>query len=115
MAAAFRASDHKLSVWHKGRVEDRGNTIDDLKTGALDGFGDALLTVGACTTAAGVLPDSSRFDPSVLWRPEEADQERADWSDAHANIESKRGDPGFPRSYRRELAKRCVAKAPKQL
>ena len=110
---AFKASNKKLSLWHQKRVEALGDDLSDLKTGALTGFGEALISAADCVDAAAVV-NPPRFHPEVVFRPDEADDDRKDWREAHVNVETKRGDANFPRSYRKELAKRCeVRERPK--
>ena len=104
--SAFRASDRQLSVFHRKRVEDSGDTLQDLCIEQLNGFGEAHLTVAACIELGSGISD--RFNPKVYWRPYHVQEAWVRWREAHAQIESSGGDGGFPRSYRVLLARNAV-------
>lgn len=104
--SAFRASDRQLSVFHRQRVEDSGDTLQDLCIQQLSGFGEAHLTVAACIELGQGI--SQQFDPKVYWRPDYVQEEWARWKEAHAQVESSGGDRGFPRSYRVLLARNAL-------
>ena len=111
-ATAFLASSRRLSLWHKERIESKGNKLDDLCLSTLEGFGHGLLTTSDCIEAAESTP-SPNFSPSVHWRPSAAEEAWSQWRDAHVQVESAAGDQNFPKTYRLELALRCqVVKRP---
>ncbi len=94
-------------------VEATGSKMVDLCTGSLAGAGQALLSAGQFRDLAASAA-SDEFDPDVIWRdlPDEVHLDWATWADAHANVESQRGNAKFPVSYRALLVTHCVAIAP---
>ena len=105
-ASAFRASNGKLSTFHCDRVARQGSSLEDLCFDYLRGFGEAILAARDFLEAAEKTP-SPVFQPTVVWRPEEAPELWGAWRDAHVNIEAEAGNAGFPPAYRELLAKRC--------
>ena len=107
---AFRASDRHLSMFHPKRVEDVGSDLRDLCIGSLIGAGEAHLQVETCIRlGAGI---SQVFKPMVYWRPDTVAEDWLLWKDAHAQIESPGGKPGFPTSYRSLLAENATCLRP---
>jgi hypothetical protein len=105
-ASAFRASDRKLSTWHKDRVAQNGSALENLCLDYLEGFGEALLKTLDFLQAAEETK-SPVFKPIAVWRPEEVKEPWSRWRDCHVNIESPAGPRGFPLDYRLLLAKKC--------
>lgn len=103
---AFSASNKKLSTWHKGRVAQNGSALEELCFDSLKGFGEGLLNVGEVIQAA-EHSSSPNFEPFVVFRPDEVEEPRSRWREAHANIESEAGNDRFPRDYRLLLAMKC--------
>ena len=103
---AFSASNRKLSTWHRDRVAQNGDNLEDLCFDTLEGFGEALLKTLDFLEAA---KDSGSpdFRPTAVWRPKEVKGPWEPWQDAHVNIESQAGAKDFPPRYRLELAMRC--------
>ena len=104
--SAFRASDRQLSVFHRQRVEDSGDALQDLCVQQLSGFGEAHLTAATCIELGQGISD--QFAPKVYWRPDHVQEAWSRWKEAHAQVESSGGDRGFPRSYRVLLARNAL-------
>ncbi len=107
---AFRASDRQLSVFHTKRVEETGDTLQDLCIEQLIGAGEAHLKVSDCIELGQGISD--QFDPQVYWRPEKTREPWERWKEAHAQIESSGGNAGFPTSYRSLLAENATRLGP---
>lgn len=103
---AFRASDHELSVFHPKKVEEAGYSLRDLCIEQLSGAGEAHLQVEACVNLDP--PISAEFNPKVYWRPDKVADPWKLWQEAHAQIESRGGNSGFPPSYRSLLAENAT-------
>jgi hypothetical protein len=112
-ASAFKASNRKLSTWHKDRVAQNGSSLEDLCLDYLEGFGEALLKTLDFLQAAEETK-SPVFKPVAVWRPEEVEEPWSRWRGCHVNIESQAGDANFPVSYRVLLAKKSeVSRRPR--
>ncbi len=109
---AFRASDRQLSVFHVQRVQETGDSLQDLCIEQLSGAGEAHLSVSDCIELGQGISD--RFDPRVYWRPEKTSELWERWKDIHSQIESSGGNAGFPVSYRSILAETATCPATRQ-
>ena len=97
--SAFRASDGQLSVFHVEQVRQGGYSLQDLCINRLAGAGEAHLLVEQYIDTA-KNGNSPVFDPRVYWRPMQVATEWTEWANAHAQVESERGDKNFPQTYR---------------
>lgn len=113
-ASAFRASNRILSIWHKDRIEQSGSSLSELCIENLSGNGELLLTPDKCKAFDMSTPGFDELSPEVYWRPEGAGPAWEKWKEAHADLETKSGNKGFPKMFRHYLAKISrVAKYPK--
>lgn len=108
---AFRASNHRLSMWHVDRVEQTGCVLETLCLAGWAGAGEAHLQVKDCVDAAEDT-DSPVFKPAVYWRPDSAGPNWSQWRDAHVQVESEQGNHSFPHTYRVALALRSTPARP---
>lgn len=114
MASAFRASNRQLSVWEPEAIEDAGDSLTDLCIDGLSGAGHAMLRAEEFIKLGGGAPNID-FSPSVVWRPHHVRDQWAKWAVAHAQVETDRGDKGFPQTYRMLLAQTCrIIKQPER-
>lgn len=114
--SAFRARAHQLSVWHLTRLSGLNATPTDLCFGSLEGSGQAHHTAGDYKAFAAEIAEcvDEGFSVAVEWRDGDnyANPEWHRWKEAHAQAESKGGEPNFPLKYRVLLALRCRAVIP---
>ena len=107
---AFKASHRELSFYHPKKVEELGSSLRDLCIDRLEGAGEAHLQVKTCIDLGqGVSPV---FDPQVYWRPDKVRQPWKRWKDAHAQVQSEKGDANFPLTYRSLLADNATCLRP---
>ena len=105
-ASAFKQPD--LSVWHIGRLLERGASIDDLRIEHLAGYGQAHHAVSDYETLAEEATQRTgiAFRVRAEWRSADqyVDEPWRPWAYAHVQVEALEGPANFLAEFRRLLA-----------
>lgn len=88
---AFKQVD--LSLFHEGRVQDKGNDLSDLQFGSLFGTGRAYYRAGDFSRFAQKIKScaepelaNAALSVEVLWKPETVSEAWLRWADAHVEM-----------------------------
>jgi hypothetical protein len=114
-ARAFRGPD--LSLWHKGRLSERGVSLSELQIRHLTGSGQVHYTVEDYLKAAKEVEDvtGQRFSIRVEWRPDNVTAPWQEWRYAHVQVEAVEHSGVFPPEFRDLLRIRVARHARHQV
>ena len=103
----FKATDHKLSLYHENRVSGISRDLKALCFGSLSGAGSVVF--GASVYREEASQCKTEVDAEVYFRPDDVEPAWEDWKDAHINVEATKCGKKFPLEYRSKLVARCTS------